>query len=124
MPDARDVAAVHNDDSLPIMLVPGIHEEHLRAVLLVIQVVRHAHFGIRTLRVGVVERELWALVAGRDAWVAAVAPDIGVLTLAARDCLVRRVVDVGGGGGAAEGPGWVGGDAGEGLGEEEDAGGV
>jgi len=124
MPGARGVAAVHNDDSLPIMLVPRIHEEHLRAVLLVIQVVRHAHLGIRTLRVGVVEWELWALVSGRDAGVAAVAPNVGVLALAARDRLVRDIIDVGGDGGAAEGPGWVGGDAGDGLGEEEDAEGV
>ena len=104
MPGAQGVAAVHNDDSLPIMLVSRIHKEHLRAVILVIQVVRHAHLGIRTLRVGVVERELWALVAGRDARVAAVAPNVGVLALAARDRLMRDIVDVGGGGGAAEGP--------------------
>lgn len=119
-PGRAGVTGVNNDNALPVVLVARLDKDDLGAVLLVVQVVRDADLGVTAFLGGEVEREAWALVVDRHAWVAALAPHVGVLALRRRLGLVREVVDVGRVGGAAEGPGGVGGDLVLGLGEEED----
>ena len=120
-PSGASITGVDDDNALPIMLMSSVDEEDLGAILLVVQVVRDADLGVTALLGGEVNREAWALVADRNARVAAVAPDVWVLALRRWDGLVREVVDVGRVGRASEGPGGVGGDLLLGLGEEEDA---
>lgn len=112
---------MNDHHALPIMLVPRLDEQHLRAVLLVVQVIHDSYLGRAALLGGEVQREARADAVPRDAGVAAGAADVGVLALWRGLGLVRGVVDVWCCGGAAEGPGWVGGGGVEGLGEEEDA---
>ena len=120
-PGAALIAGVDDDDALPVVVVAGLDEEHLGAVLLVVQVVCDADLGLAALLRGEVDGEARALVVDRHAGVAGVASYIWVLALRRGHGLVRGVVDVGGIGGAAEGPVGVGGDLVLGLGEEEDA---
>lgn len=120
-PRGAGIAGVDDDYALPVMLVAGLDKEDLGTVLLVVQVVRDADLGVTAFLGGEVEREAWALVVDRHAWVAALASDVRVLALRRWDGLVRSIVDVWRVGRAAEGPGGVGGDFILGLGEEEDA---
>lgn len=121
-PGACPVARVDDDDALPVVRVAGLDEEDLGTVLLVVKVIGDADLGGAALAVGVVDGEGGALGVAGDAGVPAPAPDVGVLALRGGYGLVGCVVRVGAGGGAAEGPGGIGGDLVEGLGEEEDAG--
>lgn len=77
----------------------------LGPVLLVEEVVGHAHLGGVALLVRVVDGERRGGVPNCYAWVPAVAAHVRVLALRRRRGLVRAVVDVGRAGCAAEGPG-------------------
>lgn len=120
-PGRAGVTGMNDNYALPVMLVAGLDEENLRAILLVVQVVRDADLGIAAFLGSEVEREARALVVDRHARVAAVAPNVWVLALRRWDGLMRDIIDIWRVGRAAESPGGVGGDLILGLGEEENA---
>lgn len=113
---------MHDNNAFPIMFMPRIHEQKLRAVFLVVQIIHHPYLGRAALCPGVVDGELGGLGVLRYARVAGLAAYVGVFALRGGERLVRGGIDVGLAEGAVEGPGWVGWGFVEGLGEEEDAG--